>query len=130
MTENPTSVLPTDAYSMTRRQLTDNPGAAAAQSTIHTADWYGHSQTWTVETYRVDGEDTVLLQRIDASGGLRLVLPPPVTKAIAAQRDRVSGQVRRRAGHALIARRRERGDVLGNPEALRKARERRKRAQS
>ncbi len=121
------SPIPTDLFSTALRKLRDNPGAFAVGSRIETADFYGNAQTWVVETFRVEGsEDTVFVQRIDAEGGFRLMLPPAVTKVLAGHRDRVSTQARRRQGHRLVAQRKERGDTLGNPEALRRARGKRK----
>jgi len=122
---NETSPIPTDTFSRTLRSLRDNPGAFAVGSRVETSDFYGNAQTWVVETFRVDGDETIFVQRIDGSGGLRLLLPPPVSRVLANHRDRVSAQARRRAGHALVARRRERGDKLGNPEALKRARAKR-----
>jgi len=116
------SPIPSDLFSRTLRALRDNPGAIAVSSRIETADFYGNAQTWAVDTFRVDGDDVVFIQRIDADGGLRLVLPAAVTRALAKHRDSASLRTRRRAGHALVARRKERGDTLGNPEALRRAR--------
>jgi hypothetical protein len=123
---NETSPLPTDQFSLSLRSLRDNPGAFAVGSRVETADFYGNAQTWVIETFRVDGHETTFVQRLDADGGLRLVLPPAVTKAMAAHRDRVAAQAKRRAGHRLVAQRKERGDKLGNPEALRAARAARK----
>jgi hypothetical protein len=120
------SPIPNDLFSRTLRSLRDNPGAFAVGSKVDTQDFYGNAQTWVVETFRVDGQDTVFLQRIDAEGGLRIVLPPAVTRHLANHRDRVSAQAKRRQGHRLVAQRKERGDTLGNPEALRLARGKRK----
>jgi hypothetical protein len=123
-----TSPLPQDRFSLTLRSMRDNPGAFAVGGRIETADFYGNAQTWVVETFRVDGAETVFVQRIDADGGLRLVLPPEITRAMVSQRDRCAAQSRRRQGHRLVAQRKERGDKLGNPEALQKARRRRQAA--
>ncbi len=123
----PDSPLPADHFSTTRRRLVDNPGACRAASTVHTSDFYGNLESWMLETYRVDGADIVLLQRSGADGSIRLVLPEQVTGAMARHRDAVALQSRRRQGHALIERRRQRGDTLGNPAALAKARKAKKR---
>lgn len=120
------SPLPRDSFSLELRKLRDNPGAFAVGSRVETSDFYGNAQTWVLETFRVESAEHVFLQRIDAAGGLRLELPPAVTRALANQRDRVASQAKRRQGHRLIAQRKERGDVLGNPDALRKARKDRK----
>jgi hypothetical protein len=120
-------VIPTNPYSRELRQLRDNPGALSSQSTIQTQDFYGNAATWVLETYRDgDGREKVFVQKIDELGGARLVLPPEVTAALARHRDQLAARAKRRQGHRLVAQRKERGDVLGNPEALRRARGRRK----
>lgn len=120
--------IPRDTFSTKLRQANDDPAALHSQSTIQTADFYGNAETWVVDTYRLGGGgQIVFIQRSSLSDPLRLVLPEDITKVIARQSDSVSEQARRRQGHRLIAQRRERGDTLGNPEALAKARKRRQR---
>lgn len=114
-------VLPTDHYSRTLRSYRDNPGAVSATSTIHTGDFYGNAETWVVETFRADSRDVVFLQRNGAEGGSRLVLPEPVTAALARHRDQLASRMRTRAARSAVAMRKERGDVLGNPAGLAKA---------
>lgn len=122
------SPIPSDVFSQTLRKANDNPGALRASSTIETADFYGNTETWVVTTFRVeDGEELTFIQRSAAEGGMRLVLPAAVTRALAAQRDRLIAAGRRRHGHKLVAIRKQRGDVLGNPDALRRYRKGRKR---
>lgn len=121
------TVIPQDAFSRRRRELGDNPGAIGAGSTIPMKDFYGNFQSWIVETYRADGEETVFLSVNDAEGGRRLVLPPQVTAAMYRQRDQLVTRSRRRTARQTVAMRKERGDTLGNPEALRKARRSKKR---
>jgi hypothetical protein len=121
------SIIPTDLFSRTQRQLRDNPGALSSASTINATDFYGNTETWVVETFRQeDGRELVFIQRNSSTGGERWVLPVEVTAALARHRDQLAARVRRRAGHRLVAQRKERGDVLGNPEALRLARGRQK----
>jgi hypothetical protein len=119
MTDSP---IPQDAFSRERRRALDNPGACRASSTIDATDFYGNTETWIVETFRVDGADLVFLQRSSAAEPIRLHLPADITRALARHRDVVAGQAQRAAGHRLIALRKQRGDRLGNPEALKKAR--------
>lgn len=119
-------LIPTDFFSRRRRELIDNPGAIRSTSTVETADFYGNLQTWNVDTFRVDGRDEVFVQRNDADGGARFYLPAEVTAALSRHRDRATTAIRRRAGRTAIATRINRGDTLGNPDALRKARASRK----
>lgn len=117
------SPIPSDLFSQRRRQMGDNPGALGAISTIHTSDFYGNTETWVVETFRTDdGQAVAFVQRSSADGGLRLVVPEPVMAALARHREQLSARAKRQQGHRLIAQRKQRGDTLGNPEALRRAR--------
>ena len=120
--------LPTDLFSRELRALRDDPGAHSSTSTIQTQDFYGNAATWVLETFRnADGKETVFIQRVDATGGQQLVLPAAVAAALARHRDQLGARARRRQGHRLVAQRLERGDKLGNPEALKRARGKRKR---
>ncbi len=114
--------LPTDLFSRRLRELTHNPGAVRATSTIQTADFYGNAETWVVDTFRVDGGEEVLVQRISSAGGLQLVLPPQVTAAINRQRERAVTVNRKRAARSAVATKRAAGIPVGNAEALRRAR--------
>jgi hypothetical protein len=122
------SPIPTDTFSRSLRAARDSQAVIKAESTVHSFDFYGNTETWVIETFRVDDGrgpcESVFLQRTSADGGMRLMLPPDVTRALARHRDQVSAAARRRQGHTLIALRRQRGDTLGNPEALKKARRR------
>jgi len=121
------SLLPTDSFSVRLRELTDNPGAVRAESTINRADVYGNAETWVITTFRLDGGEEVFLQRIDASATpIRIVLPPEVTAAMARQRDRATTANRKRGARAAVATRIARGDTLGNPTALLQARKARR----
>jgi hypothetical protein len=124
--EHETPTLPRDEFSVLLRQLNDNPGATHTQSRVDIADFYGRSQTWTIDTFRAEGAETVFVQRMSADGALRLVLPPEVTLALARQRGRATDRNRRQGARQAVATKRARGDSLGNPDALRKARRARK----
>jgi hypothetical protein len=69
---------------------------------------------------------TQFIQRVSAEGVVRIVLPPKVSKLLASQRESVTDRVRKDAGQRAIQTRKDRGDVLGNPEALKRARKARK----
>lgn len=95
--------LPKDYYSTRLRELQANPGAIEKTTLVDLVDIYGNAESWVVKTIRVDGIDTVFLQRNNADGGARWVLPPAVTSAISRQRDgvvSVATQRRARAGAA------------------------------
>lgn len=78
-------------------------------STLDLVTLLGHTETWVVKTIRVDGNDTVFLQRISATGGERLVLPAEVCAAIARQREVLVGMSRRRAAKIGVATKRAKG---------------------
>lgn len=121
-TESP---IPTDLYSKALREVQANPEALGSSSTIHTRDFYGNSETWNIETYRVEDREVVFLQHNTAGGGTRHVLPAEVTAAIGRQREQLVGRARRRGARRAIETRKLRGDKLGNPAAFAKARRKR-----
>lgn len=69
---------------------------------------------------------TQFVQRVSAEGVVRMVLPPKVSKLLSSQREAVTDRVRKEAGRRAVQTRKDRGDVLGNPEALKRARKARK----
>lgn len=95
--------LPTDDYSKTLRGQQAHPGAVEKSSTIELIDFLGNQETWIVKTIRVDGLDTVFLQRINAQGGARWVLPAEVTDAISRQRDAAVTSMRKRGARQAAA---------------------------
>lgn len=117
------SRLPRDEFSVRLRELTDNPGAVRSSSRVDITDFYGRAETWTIDTFREStGVETAFVQRVSLEAPLRLMLPPQVMNAITRQHDTLTTKMRRRGARQAVATRIARGDVLGNPEALRKAR--------
>lgn len=114
--------LPRDEFTVRLRELRDNPGAVRTSSRVDIADVYGNAETWTVDTFRHDGIETAFVQRMSAEGGLRLLVPPEVMSALVRGHDTLTGKMRVRGARQAVATRIARGDVLGNPEALRAAR--------
>jgi hypothetical protein len=114
--------LPRDEFTVRLRELRDNPGAVSTQSRIDIADFYGQHETWTVDTFRHDGIETAFVQRMSAEGGLRLLVPPQVMAALVRGHETLTGKNRARGARRAVETRIARGDVLGNPDALRKAR--------
>lgn len=99
--------LPDDVYSRTLARLSDNPaGVTTKGSTLDLVTLLGHAETWVVKTIRIGSGETCFLQRINAEGGQRLILPPEVMAAIARQRDALGGIVRRRGARQGVATRR------------------------
>lgn len=121
------SPIPTDEFSRALRALNDDPAALQSQSTLQLSDFYGRNQTWVVQTFRAgDGREHIFLQCVAAQETVRLKLPPEVAFTLVGHRNALSVRAKRRQGHRLVAQRKERGDKLGNPEALAKARRRKK----
>ena len=118
----PTVRLARDEFTTRRRDLMNHPEAVAGRSRIDEADDYGNVTTWNLDLYRVGSDVTVFLQRGGGDGYVRLVLPPSVTAAINRHHSGLVGKARSRTGKRVTADRRARGEQVGNPEALRKAR--------
>lgn len=114
--------LPRDEFSVTLRGLVDNPGAVRTQSRVDIADFYGRSQTWLIDTFRVGAQTTTLVQRMSAEDPLRLVLPPQVMAAVGRQDGTLTRHTRRRGARQAVETKRAEGKPVGNPEALRRAR--------
>jgi len=94
-----TNPIPSDEFSQLFRKALDHPQTIRSSSTVNLIDFYGNTETWVVDTMRSEGIERVFLQRSNAKGGERLVLPPEVVDAIARQRERAIKVVRRRASH-------------------------------
>lgn len=114
--------LPRDPFSVRRRDIINNPGTLGAMSTIQLPDDYGNLDTWVVETYRVDGAETAFLQRNNAEGGIRVMLPPAVMAALRRQQATIDSRSRRRGARQALETKRAKGVPIGNAAALRKAR--------
>lgn len=119
--------LPRDEFSVRLRELTDHPGAVKASSRVDVSDFYGRSETWIIDTFRTQGGvETAFVQRM-GSEPLRLMVPPAVMNALTRQHDANTTKMRRRGAQAAMATRIARGDTLGNPDALKRARKAKKR---
>lgn len=103
------ATIPKDEFSSELRRATAHPEAIRARSSFDRSDFYGNTETWTVETIRFAGEELVFLQRHGADDPRRLVLPNEVTKVLGVQRDRVISVARRRAANKGAATRKAKG---------------------
>lgn len=71
----------------------------------------GASQTYIVQTVRQrEVGDFVFLEIVDASGAVRVALPPQVADCIARQREALVTKVRRRAAKRVAQERKDRGE--------------------
>ena len=120
--QDPTQFLPRDEFTARRRDLSNHPEAVTASSRIDTVDDYGNVTTWVLDLFRVEGRVTAFVQRGAADGFVRLVLPPDVTAAIGRHQAGLVTKNRKRIARARVADARARGEKLGNPEALARAR--------
>src|SRR3954464_13948115 len=103
------NVIPRDEFSVTLRGLAAHPGAVVKQSVVELSDFYGNLVSWILKTIRVDGNDTVFLQRQTADGSVRMVLPPGGTSALNRHRDGASSVNRRRGARQAVATRAAKG---------------------
>jgi len=125
--EEPTVRLARDEFTERRRELTNHPEAVAASSRIDETDYYGNVTTWVVDSYRVGRDVTAFIQRGGIDGYIRLPLPPSVTSAINRQQSGLVTKARRKTSRRVVADKRARGERVGNPEALKKARKAKRR---
>lgn len=114
--------LPRDEFSVARRELANHPEAVQATSRIDVADPYGNVTTWVLDLVRVNGSVTAFVQRIDQGGAIRIVVPGVVNEAITRHHAGLITKQRRKTARRVAHDRIARGDTLGNPEALRRAR--------
>lgn len=77
----------------------------------------GGTQTFIIQSARLEGKDTVFLQVFGNDVKVQLVLPPEVTRTMARQRDSLTNQTRKRAAQASAQ---ERKDAGIEPAFLRK----------
>lgn len=130
----PTMSLPRDEFTARLRELMAHPGAVHTQSRLDIDDFYGLRVTWNIDTFQLPGTTDsngkratpptkiAFLQRMDTEGSMRLVLPAQVMQALTRHHEALTTKRRQKSARAALETRRARGDVLGNPEALAKAR--------
>ena len=97
------SRLMPDAYDRLLGSLHGLPDVTNTKpSTIRTiTPLLGTSELFSVQTYRQrDRGDTIFLECVSKDGFIRLAIPPAVAKAIARQRDALTGKVRSKAAKA------------------------------
>ena len=124
--EQPQITLARDEFTVRRRDLKNHPEAVEATSRIDVTDDYGNVTTWVVDLFRLEGKVTALLQVVSASGSTRMVIPPPVTSAIARHQAGLITKQRSKTMKRRIEDARARGEQVGNPAALAAARKARR----
>ena len=104
-----------DAYDAKRDKLDGLPDVVRTKpTTIRVTNPYGRSETWILESFRQSKVgDTIFLEVATGEGNLRLAIPPEISKAIARQRDALTGKSRSKAAKAEAARRQEEGITPG-----------------
>lgn len=119
--EEPEIKLARDEYTAERRRLEGHPEAVKATSRIDVADDYGNVTTWNLDLYRLDGRVTAFVQKGGADGYTRLVVPSPVTAAIARHSAGLVSKHRRKVARRSVADlRAQSGEVLEPPSGRRK----------
>jgi hypothetical protein len=114
-----------DLFDRTLGSLDGLPGVVATgQATVQTTTpLLGNAETFIVQTIRhPEMGDTIFLQALSSGRSFRLVIPPKVAAVLSRQRDALTKRTRSRAARAAVVTKRERGQILGNPAALEKAR--------
>lgn len=101
--------LPKDEYSRTLSRLLNNPTAIQSTATIDSLNDLGHSETWIVKTVRVEANEFLFIQHINADGGQRFVLPAVVAAALVRQRDQLQTVVRKRGARKAAETRKAKG---------------------
>jgi hypothetical protein len=120
--EAPTVRLARDEFSERLRELANHPESVQATTHFNLYDDYGNVTTWVIDLSRVGSDVTAFLQRGVNDGYTRLVLPPRVTSAIHRHSAGLITKARRKTSRRVVADKRARGERVGNPEALQKAR--------
>lgn len=124
MSDNEQTHAP-DLFDRTLGSLDGLPGVVATgQATIQTTTpLLGNAETFIVQTIRhPEIGETIFLQALSAGRSFRLVIPPKVAAVISRQHDALTKRARARGARQAVATKRERGQTIGNPAALRKAR--------
>lgn len=94
-----------------------------AQTVSYLTPLTGLAQTFIAQTFRHREEgDTIFLQFVSADGAVRIVIPPKVTAALHRQDSSLGKRNRKAAARQAVETKRAKGQTLGNPEALAKAR--------
>ncbi len=121
--EQATVTLARDEFTTERRRLDGHPEAVKASARIDVEDDIRGTTTWVIDLYRLGAQVTALVQRgAPDNGYIRMVIPPDVTSAIARHQAGLVTKARRKVARRVVADKRARGERVGNPEALAKAR--------
>lgn len=115
-------VLPRDTFDVRLRELSDNPGAVKVSARINRADFYGRTETWIMDTFRVDGQSEAFVVKVTSEATVRLHLPQEVMRSLGATMAVSISRTRKRAARKALATKRAEGQQIGNPAALEAAR--------
>lgn len=121
--QEPTAKLAADEFTVRRRELDNTPEAVKTSNRIDVVHpTTTEITTWLIDQYRSDGLVTMFVQVGKPDGYIRLLVPPRVMHAISTAGDTLIGKQRRQTARRVTEDRLARGDKLGNPEALARAR--------
>jgi hypothetical protein len=100
-------------YSLLMGSLDGRPDVTKSKpSTIrNVVSLSGESQTFIVQTYRVEDGDYCFIEYLDDEGTLRLALPPRVMRLLARQRDQLTLTLRKKRGKSQAAARKAAGKL-------------------
>lgn len=103
-----------DPFDRLQSSLEGLPGGASTRlAAIQHTDFYGHTTTYNIRSFKTEDGVTVFVTQGDASGQVRFILPPSVLATIDRQRVSLTKQVRRRHGKRIAEERAARGDLPG-----------------
>ena len=120
--DHPDIRLARDTFTQRRRELMNHPEAVKQSGRLDEEDHYGNVTTWVVDVLRVGSAVTAFFQVGATDGYVRQVVPPPVTAMLHRAHAGLITKARRKTAKRVVADKRARGDKMGNPEALKKAR--------
>jgi hypothetical protein len=82
-------------------------------TTIEHVAMTGETETFIIQTFRDEKGDSIVIKFVDKEGVKRIICPPRVAKAIAAQRDSLTKSRRRINGKTAAQARKDRGELPG-----------------
>lgn len=109
-----TASLTRDPFDRLQQSMEGLPnGATTKLAAVQHTDFYGHTTTYNIRSFKTEDGVTAFVTQGDASGQVRFILPPKVLATIDRQRKSLTKQVRSRHGKRLMEERMAAGEVPG-----------------
>ena len=105
-----------DSFERAREGIWGTPGFEHQQTTVQSeGNIFFPQSTWVVESCRSDDTSAIFLQRIDAEGGQRIVIPNAVVRVLYRHYEQIlKKRLTARAQKAVITRRRKLASAAEN----------------